>query len=219
MTFQDRLKGAGIALALLIAGFPAAIAVTIFAAPFWLWFEGLTGIEAYGHSGPSEWCYLVDYGLLVAISAFIWSHIHRKQMMTATYPDSFDAVSEKHESGGFDALNEKEQAIYTIWWLEAEVNNGGFHQYFWNSAGDHADTALQSLKNIGASKTASLLEQAIKIAFGGNLPSSREERQKQLEIDEGAKMEKLEELDSEFYEYSEDFYKILDAYVAMPYVK
>jgi len=134
--------------------------------------------------------------------------------MATEYPDSFDAVSEKYESNGFNVLNEKEQAIYTIWWLEAEVNNGGFHQYFWNSAGDHADAALKSLKNIGALKTASLLERAIEIAFGGDLPASRESRQNQLVIDEDVKMDSLGDLDLVFYEYPEDFYKMLDSYVS-----
>lgn len=132
--------------------------------------------------------------------------------MATEYPESFDAVSEKYELAGFDGLNEKEQAIYTIWWLEAEVNNGGFHQYFWNSAGDHADVALKSLNDIGATKTASLLEKAIDIAFDGQLPESRAERQDQLEIDEDSKVDALGDLDSEFYKYSENFYKMLDSY-------
>lgn len=135
-------------------------------------------------------------------------------VMATDYPDSYDAVSDKYDSVGFDGLNEKEQAIYSIWWLEAEVNNGGFHQYFWNSAGDHADAALKSLKKIGATQTASLLEKAIDIAFDGTLPESRSKRQMQLEVDEDLKVEKLNQLDTEFYAYSEDFYKMLDAYVA-----
>ncbi|ENM5926838.1 DMP19 family protein [Vibrio mimicus] len=134
--------------------------------------------------------------------------------MAQNYPDSFDTVSDRVDSIGFDALSEKEQAIYTIWWLEAEVNNGGFHQYFWNSAGDNAAVALKSLKDIGATQTASLLQQAINIAFNGKLPESREDRQIQLEVEEESKFEKLGELDFEFYEYSENFYELLDAYVA-----
>src|SRR5437016_1196463 len=27
------------------------------------------------------------------------------------------------------------QALYTTWTVDAEVNNGGFNQYFWNSSG------------------------------------------------------------------------------------
>jgi hypothetical protein len=131
------------------------------------------------------------------------------------YPDSYDEVSEKYESFGFDALDRKEQAIYSIWWLEAEVNNGGFHQYFWNSAGDNANVALESLRDIGANETATLLQTAIDIAFEGKFPMPREERQAQLEVDEDSKMDSLGELDSVFYEYNENFYELLDAYTAM----
>lgn len=143
--------------------------------------------------------------ILTAISGLV---------MAQDYPASYDAVSEKYDAVGFTSLTEKEQVTYTIWWLEAEVNNGGFHQYFWNSAGDHAAIALKSLNNIVATKTASLLQQAIDVAFNGKLPSSRLERQDLLEIDEDSKMERLGELDSEFYEYSENFYKMIDAYMA-----
>lgn len=132
--------------------------------------------------------------------------------MATEYPQSFEAVSEKFDSVGFTGLDKKEKAIYTIWWLETEVNNGGFQQYFWNSTGDHADIALQSLKDIGASKTASIVERAINVAFDGELPSSQAQRQHQLAMDEEAKGERLDSLDAEFYEYSEDFYKLLDAY-------
>lgn len=130
------------------------------------------------------------------LSRFIWSGIKK-----------YDAV-------GFKALNEKEQAIYTIWWLEAEVNNGGFHQYFWNPAGEHSDIALKSLKAIGAIKTAALLEKAIDIAFKGNLPENRLERQNKLDLEFERKMDQLNALDDQFYKYSEEFYKLIDVYVA-----
>ena len=34
--------------------------------------------------------------------------------------------------------------------LEGEVNNGGFHQYFYNSAGDRTAETIQALEIIGA---------------------------------------------------------------------
>ena len=128
--------------------------------------------------------------------------------MAQEYPASFDAVSDKQDALGFEALNDKELAIYTIWWLEAEVNNGGFHQYFWNSTGDNAGAALKSLNKIGATKTASLLKQAMEVAFGGAAPTSRIDRQNELGVDEAAKLDRLDELDSDFYKYSEDFYRM-----------
>ena len=36
--------------------------------------------------------------------------------------------------------------------LEAEINNGGFDQYFFNSAGDKAAEAINALEAIGANK-------------------------------------------------------------------
>ena len=36
--------------------------------------------------------------------------------------------------------------------LEAEVNNGGFDQYFYNSAGDNTAETIQALETIGATK-------------------------------------------------------------------
>ncbi len=73
MTFRDRIKGAGIALALLIGCIPIAIFLTILASPFWSWVERNFQIESYGHSGPAGWCYLVSYGLLIALCASVWA--------------------------------------------------------------------------------------------------------------------------------------------------
>jgi hypothetical protein len=126
------------------------------------------------------------------------------------YPESYDSVELKYQLVGIDGLSEKEKAIFAIWWLEAEVNNGGFHQYFWNSAGDNAGLALDSLNKIGATETAKLLKQAIDIAFSGSLPLTRTDRQMELEIEEDKKIDELGKLDSSFYEYQEDFYKMLN---------
>jgi len=72
MTLRDRLRGVAIALVLLIGCFPVAVVITLIASPFWSWLEEQFKIEAYGHSGPAEWCYLVTYSLLVIICTVIW---------------------------------------------------------------------------------------------------------------------------------------------------
>lgn len=73
MTLKERLKGIGIAVAILLLCMPLAIVLTIFTASFWSWFEITFAIESIGHSGPAEWCYLLSYGLLVVIATAIWS--------------------------------------------------------------------------------------------------------------------------------------------------
>jgi hypothetical protein len=43
------------------------------------------------------------------------------------------------------------QKVFTaIWKVEAEVNNGGFSQYFWNSSNESAHFVVQALEMIGA---------------------------------------------------------------------
>ena len=61
------LIGAG----LLIAALPVAAILTIFFLPLWSWIEARFAIEAVGHSGPADWCYLLTYAVLVsALGAF-----------------------------------------------------------------------------------------------------------------------------------------------------
>ncbi len=52
-------------------------------------------------------------------------------------------------------------AIYTTWWVEAEVANGGFNQYFWNSSGRFAEDAVAGFELIGAPIHAALMRRAI----------------------------------------------------------
>ena len=47
-----------------------------------------------------------------------------------SYPDNFELISAKFDAQGFDSLAPTERVVYCIWWLEAEVNNGGFDQFF-----------------------------------------------------------------------------------------
>jgi len=51
-------------LAILIVCMPIAFIVTMLLIPLWSWIEKTYGIESIGHSGPSDWCFYVVYGLL-----------------------------------------------------------------------------------------------------------------------------------------------------------
>ena len=52
------------------------------------------------------------------------------------------------------------QAVYTTWWVDAEVNNGGFNQYFWN-CGQFAIEAIEGFRVIGARKLSELMKKAV----------------------------------------------------------
>lgn len=61
------------------------------------------------------------------------------------------------------SLSKGRQAIFATWGLEAEVNNGGFNQYFYNfaSSGQYAEEARDGFKLLSASKYSKLTQKAI----------------------------------------------------------
>lgn len=59
--------------------------------------------------------------------------------------------------------NKSQQAIYIIWCLEAEVNNGGFNQFYYNRSGQYADLVPEALNVVGALKFADLTTRANKV--------------------------------------------------------
>lgn len=78
MNFTSRLKKIAVALIILLACFPVSVIFTLLTSPLWLWFEQTFTIEAYGHSGPAEWCYLVSYGFIAALSTTIWALVRKR---------------------------------------------------------------------------------------------------------------------------------------------
>lgn len=61
------------------------------------------------------------------------------------------------------SLPRRFQAVYSTWWVAAEISNGGFHQYFYNQGTDWAFMALEGYKLFGAHETAALMARAIEI--------------------------------------------------------
>jgi hypothetical protein len=46
---------------------PVALVVTLMLMPLWSWLEATLNLELAGHSGPASGCYLLTYGLLLAL--------------------------------------------------------------------------------------------------------------------------------------------------------
>ena len=77
MNMSKKLKGIGIALVICLLSMPIAIFATFALTGFWSWFESTFAIEALGHSGPAEWCYLAVYIVILACATAIWSVLRR----------------------------------------------------------------------------------------------------------------------------------------------
>ncbi|MEQ1646511.1 MAG: DMP19 family protein, partial [Pyrinomonadaceae bacterium] len=97
--------------------------------------------------------------------------------------------------------------------LEREINNGGFDQYFLNSSGSFAHETVESLKSIGANRTAEILNEAIKQFPGGIVPRLTEERNEMvLELWPDGNSS-WEELDTAFFAYEDDLNTLNLAFV------
>jgi YD repeat-containing protein len=95
--------------------------------------------------------------------------------------------------------------------LEGEVNNGGFHQYFYNSAGDRTAETIQALKIIGAVVMADIVKRAAQKFPYGMPPKNRFERQDVL-LETYPNAEAFQALDDEFYQYPENLAALVTKY-------
>jgi hypothetical protein len=78
--------------------------------------------------------------------------------------------------------------------MRAGLNNGGFDQYFFNSAGDLVLDAIEAARSVGASELLALLQRAVEVLDVPD-PTDRDARQDTLdELDDDA----FADLDSEY---------------------
>lgn len=101
-------------------------------------------------------------------------------------------------------FNSSQQAIYLSWWLEAEVNNGGFNQYYSNSSGQYAKLMPKLLSKMKAPKFSELTDRANKI-YKSNLDKITKEQDGTLEgFSKSYENNPLNDLDGEFYKLYEE---------------
>ena len=120
---------------------------------------------------------------------------------------------------GMSMLSEADRLYFAVRELGGEVYNGGFDQYFSNSAGAHYAIAVQGLERLGAVRALELLK-AGKLAVFGNddVPVDRKERWHAMNR-EGDSMRPgmdmtLDALDKQFWEDHDGMDGLLERWVA-----
>lgn len=122
-------------------------------------------------------------------------------------------IQAREAERGFDSLTPKEKTFFCVWALEADVNNGGFFQYFQNSAGDHALQTPEALRAIGAAKAAALVESANAV-FAPSAPSPDfEVRLAQVDQLPESARDTLSRLDEIFFTYPDNLSELLARYM------
>jgi uncharacterized protein with NAD-binding domain and iron-sulfur cluster len=124
-----------------------------------------------------------------------------------------ERMTAKIQQRGYDSLTEAEKTFNAVYWLEAEINNGGFDQYFLNNAGDYAQETVTALQRIGAQHTSQILLAAMRLFPGGAPSQDHYKRQEQL-LSLGAQDQAaMQGLDQEFYAYTDPIGPLLIEYV------
>ena len=95
--------------------------------------------------------------------------------------------------------------------LEAEINNGGFDQFFFNSAGDRTAEVIDALSVIGATRTATIVKAAASKFPGGMPPRDQNARQEALEV-VSPDSDAFEDQDDAFLKYEEDLAALVAAH-------
>ncbi|PQJ16659.1 hypothetical protein BST99_13865 [Aureicoccus marinus] len=123
-------------------------------------------------------------------------------------------LNRKSEYGEIMAtLNEAQKTFLIIENLEREINNGGFHQFYWNSSGNYGNETVDALIKIGANKTAKIVKRANSEFKNGMVPKDRVERQNQMELIEEKAEENWNNCTTDFYRYEDNLTQLLVEFV------
>lgn len=120
----------------------------------------------------------------------------------AIFDNIYEYIKEDFDNEFFliKKLSRGQQAFWSTWILEGEVNNGGFNQFYFNSSKQFSEMAKIGFGTIGANRYAELTSRANEIY--------KENRKKLAKFDDGTlesfgesyKDNPLNKLDDEFYE-------------------
>jgi hypothetical protein len=119
-------------------------------------------------------------------------------------PNKIDELMKRLQSAGYRSFTPGERVFLSLWWFQAETNNGGLHQFFFNDSGAYVDDTLQSLELVGASKTADILRRAMTIFPDGRVPADILKRRKTLcDLPDELQWDRLGALTSELFQTHE----------------
>jgi hypothetical protein len=116
---------------------------------------------------------------------------------------------EDREAQIVKSLSAGVRATWLTWIVEAEVNNGGFNQYYYNTDGVFASEAVAAFEYFGAKEHAALMSEANSVRAAEAAEMAQFKQQGTLEaISESYEHSKLGPLDERFYKLTEDLSKL-----------
>lgn len=104
-----------------------------------------------------------------------------------------------------------QKALYFFWYLDGEVSNGGFIQFYWNENRKYIAPILEGLKLIGDKEMISLVEQAEKVYSKNKEKFNKEDSQENFESLYN-EVTDFEDLDVKFYDIHDNTMNLIEKY-------
>ena len=108
-------------------------------------------------------------------------------------------------------LSPGQKALYFIWYLDGQVTNGGFIQFYWNGYRKYLEPILEGLKLIGDNEMFELVEKADKEFLANQDKFSEYQKQDDYET-LCDKLAQFDELDESYYELNDETMSLIEKY-------
>jgi hypothetical protein len=104
------------------------------------------------------------------------------------------------EEAEINELPPGDRALYVLFTVDGEINNGGFSQYLFNSTAELHDEAVENARLVGATETAALLERLPDVLEVESISGDRAERQALLDRLRPEQEAELARMDEEWFD-------------------
>lgn len=113
-----------------------------------------------------------------------------------------------------NTLSYGQKALYYWWYVDGQVTNGGFTQFYYNDYGIYVPTVIKGLKHIGDNKMAELVNRSYELYLKEN-KKIKDARQGGLEAFSKLynEINDFDELDDEYYKLNEQTMKNIENYI------
>jgi antitoxin component YwqK of YwqJK toxin-antitoxin module len=111
------------------------------------------------------------------------------------------------------SLSYGQKAIYYWWYIDGQVTNGGFIQFYYNGYEKYVPTIIKSLEHIGDKKMAELIQRADNIFQKNKKLIDKAQEKSLFESDLYERLEELSDLDSEYYKLNKKTMIRLEKYI------
>ncbi len=110
------------------------------------------------------------------------------------------------------ALSYGQKALYFWWYLDAQVTNGGFVQFFYNGYGQYMPTIIKGLEYVGDDKMAGIAKKAFQIYLKKIRLFNKARNEDLFGSDLYDKLDAMCQLDDKYYELHHSTMRIIEEY-------